>query len=270
MSAVAYYRDDRLPFMEIKSCLAGIHASKMHAHEEFSCGLIMGGASAVGGAGRDCLVKAGDIILIPAGVMHDCRPRAARDWRFSMLFLKQAWLAAALGASPADSTLSVRTPAAGEYRRLADLFHVLRSDADAMEKESHLVWAIGGLLDASPRRRPHAPPPAATAKPLRAVEEYIRAHYLERITLDDLAGVANLSKYSLLRGFKRVHAAPPHAFQTVLRINHAKRELRTCKDKPIAAIAQEAGFYDQSHFDKTFRQYTGTTPLGYRLSAAKH
>ncbi|KLI00397.1 hypothetical protein AA984_00325 [Brevibacillus formosus] len=45
---------------------------------------------------------------------------------------------------------------------------------------------------------------------------------------------------------------PPHAYQNLLGINHTKVEL--AKKRPIANIAVETGFYDQSQFFKGLRQ----------------
>ncbi|WP_363321037.1 AraC family transcriptional regulator [Desulfobacula sp.] len=39
---------------------------------------------------------------------------------------------------------------------------------------------------------------------------------------------------------------------------------RTCPDKTVARTAVTCGFYDQSHFVKTFRQYVGIAPIDYK------
>jgi len=261
---IEYYRDERLPIFELKRCEAVAHASRMHAHEEYSLGLILNGASAVGGVGRDRAVKAGDVIMIPPGQMHDCRPEAVRDWRLRMLFLNQSWLERAVGARRISS-LCIKPLNAVEIRHLLALFDALRGRITALEKESRLIWTVCHLVDLPARREEAASYKSGEATLMKRVADYIRENCLERITLDDLADLANLNKYSLLRSYRHVHKTSPHMHQTILRINHAKRELRTAPDRSIAAIAIEAGFYDQSHFDKAFRLYTGITPVGYRL-----
>ncbi|WP_221469543.1 helix-turn-helix domain-containing protein [Cohnella nanjingensis] len=58
---------------------------------------------------------------------------------------------------------------------------------------------------------------------------------------------------------------PPHAYQSLLRVNYAQTQL--ARRRPIAEAAAEAGFYDQSHFTKAFAGFVGATPLKYAASA---
>jgi AraC-like DNA-binding protein len=51
-----------------------------------------------------------------------------------------------------------------------------------------------------------------------------------------------------------------------LRLLMARRRLRTTTDA-VGRIATECGFYDQAHFTRAFRKYTGQTPLDYRRRA---
>jgi AraC-like DNA-binding protein len=44
-------------------------------------------------------------------------------------------------------------------------------------------------------------------------------------------------------------------------MNYAKQEM--AKGQDISKIAHELGFYDQSHFSKTFKAYFGVTPQEY-------
>lgn len=64
--------------------------------------------------------------------------------------------------------------------------------------------------------------------------------------------------------YKKGTHLPPHAYQNLLRINHAKKELK--KRRSIAEIAVDAGYYDQSHFIKAFAKIVGATPQAYAIS----
>jgi AraC-like DNA-binding protein len=101
-------------------------------------------------------------------------------------------------------------------------------------------------------------------KYVKAAKAYIQAHYRERITLEKLEQETGISRYHLIRMFKKSTHLPPHAYQNLLRINHAKTALKN--RQPIADIALDAGFYDQSHFSKAFARIVGATPHKYALS----
>ncbi len=53
----------------------------------------------------------------------------------------------------------------------------------------------------------------------------------------------------------------PHAFRLLARLNRARQMLRA--GDPIAAVAADAGFADQSHLTRLFRRTCGTTPGVY-------
>ena len=77
-----------------------------------------------------------------------------------------------------------------------------------------------------------------------------------------MASQAKLSKFHLIRVFDRCYGMPPHAYVMQLRMSQAKEMLRD--DMDILDIALSLGFYDQSHFANTFKQYVGVTPRAYR------
>jgi len=83
------------------------------------------------------------------------------------------------------------------------------------------------------------------------------------ITLDELAAVADLSKYHFLRQFDQVVGMTPGAYLRTLRLCHAARKLRTT-DAPIVDIALAVGFADHPSFSRAFARTMGLTPSEYR------
>jgi AraC-like DNA-binding protein len=92
---------------------------------------------------------------------------------------------------------------------------------------------------------------------------YMRRNCTQRVTLEDVAEKAHLSPSYFSRVF---HAQTGRTFSDYLarlRIDHAKRLLvQSALD--MAQIAAQSGFYDQSHFTRTFKNVTGLTPGAYR------
>lgn len=100
---------------------------------------------------------------------------------------------------------------------------------------------------------------------IKKAREYLDANFTEQISLDDLARVADLSKYHFCRSFYDTIGISPHVYQNHLRLNLAKKLL--VQKRPIADVAAELGFYDQSHFGKYFKNFLGVTPRMYSQTA---
>ena len=98
---------------------------------------------------------------------------------------------------------------------------------------------------------------------LRLIREYIDANIEKDLCLDELAELANLSKYHFARAFKQSAGVSPHAYLIMRRVDRA-RELLSNMSMPLAEVALAAGFSNQSHFTCRFREQTGMTPSSYR------
>jgi AraC-like DNA-binding protein len=98
---------------------------------------------------------------------------------------------------------------------------------------------------------------------LRRVRRFIEAHIDKTIRLEDLAASAALSPFHFHREFKRSTGMTPHRYIMHVRMEHAKR-LLSSSDMPLAEVAAQVGFADQSHFSANFRKATSMTPLRYR------
>lgn len=93
---------------------------------------------------------------------------------------------------------------------------------------------------------------------VRRAIEFLRANLDASVSIDDLAGAANLNTFSLCRAFRREVGLPPHAYLTQLRVLRAKELLRT-GTRP-SDVAPLVGLYDQSQLNRHFRRLVGTTP----------
>lgn len=105
--------------------------------------------------------------------------------------------------------------------------------------------------------------PAKWYNPIRKAIIHLNDHYADNITIEELAGIARYSVAQFRRLFHVLVGVTPSEYVTSVRINAAKTLLRTT-DKRIIDIAIETGFFDHSHFIRTFRHLTGTTPAKYR------
>jgi transcriptional regulator GlxA family with amidase domain len=120
---------------------------------------------------------------------------------------------------------------------------------------------LNGEVQAAARYARGGLPPRAR----RRVRDYIAAHLNEKITNAALAEIAGLSICHFARVFKHTEGMSPHQYVLHCRVNRAQ-ELLAGTEMPLSEIAIAAGFSDQSHYTRCFREIIGVTPREYRWS----
>ena len=100
---------------------------------------------------------------------------------------------------------------------------------------------------------------------LAPVINYISEHYCEKIYIDDLAAMINVSPDYFTKMFKDSIGRTPIEYINGLRVNRAMLLLFNTKNS-MADIADEIGFCNSNYFHKIFKQYMNQSPLQYRKS----
>lgn len=98
---------------------------------------------------------------------------------------------------------------------------------------------------------------------VRRAIEFLQDNFREKFDLERIAQAAGLSKFYLERIFKQSTGLRLHTYMMLLRIDRAKQLLRFT-GKPIADIALDLGFSDQSHFTNSFKKLTGASPRSFQ------
>src|SRR5436305_5838911 len=164
---------------------------------------------------------------------------------------------------------SASDPVAGCFDRLVEL---------RGRELSWLAWRLAGELRASDTAAPLAAEGfalellAATTREagverspgrppawLRSAEALLRARATDRIGLGGLAQTVGVHPTYLARAFRAQYGLSVGEYGRRLRLAWAAAELAR-GDTPLAEIAANAGFADQSHFTRVFRRQVGTTP----------
>jgi AraC-like DNA-binding protein len=118
-------------------------------------------------------------------------------------------------------------------------------------------------------RRTFAPlKPELRQAPGNLVRDVVRCllrNYQSKITLDEIALEACLSKFYLVRRFRQVTGITPCAFLKRVRMVKAM-ELLVGSKLEVNHIAHKVGYADVSSFCRAFRMTTGSTPTLYRLT----
>ncbi len=98
---------------------------------------------------------------------------------------------------------------------------------------------------------------------LQAAIDLVRRRFADPVKVSELADAAGMSTAQLDRSLRRAIGVSPKQLLLGARLDEAMRRLDDT-DLPIATIATECGYYDQSSFTRQFRRATGLTPRAYR------
>ncbi len=100
------------------------------------------------------------------------------------------------------------------------------------------------------------------------IYNYALTHFKKKITLAEIAAVANISPNSFCKYFKSRSRKTFSLFLNEIRVGHACKLL--IEDQlPVKEICYESGFYNFASFHQYFKQITGKSPLGYQKSFVK-
>ena len=132
-----------------------------------------------------------------------------------------------------------------------DVATPLAVEALALELVSRIIRAE------KPRKENEAP------KWLKRIEEFLNEHFEDPITLDQLSQIAGVHGVHLIRTFRKFHGTTVGEYLRRRRIEFACKLLQSSK-LSVTQVAIQAGFYDQSHFTRTFRSFVGLTPGQFR------
>jgi AraC-like DNA-binding protein len=237
-----------------------------HMHDFYAVSLNYGGRGAF-----DCRRELRDAApgtcnLIAPGELHTGHATSEDGWIYRNLYIETPLMTTLLRSldwrGPVD--VKFKSPLIRDTilaTRLAHVFTSLTESNSLLQNESLLLSVVARLITdhlvpghaLSDAGREHAA--------VRRVKDWLDANSEQNVSIQSLAGLAGLSPYYLVRAFHRHVGIPPHKYQTIVRINRARKLLTS--GAAISEVAYRTGFCDQSHLNRCFKRMLGVTPGDY-------
>ncbi|GHO98105.1 AraC family transcriptional regulator [Reticulibacter mediterranei] len=242
------------------------HTFVPHMHETFAVGMIEQGTETFHYRREQHVAPTSSVVAVNPGEVHTGSAFTEVGWSYRMYYPDPALfqrIASDLSGRTRDVPFFPQPviPDKQIAQRLHLLHSVLETSNSLLERESLLLTTFADLIAR------HAEQPALSARvrvdhrAVQQVRDYLHAHLSDNVSLEQLAGLTQMSTYYLLRLFQQTTGLSPHAYLMQLRITRAKALLLA--GVPIAQVALDMGFADQSHFTRYFKRLLGVTPGQY-------
>lgn len=237
------------------------HAFGRHTHDQYGMGIVLRGAQK-SLSGRGIVeAKAGDIITVNPGEVHDGTPLGdgGREWR--MLYFDPATLVGTMEdlTEGAAGDAELAHPVMCDPMSASRFISLFRAMTDPqggyseIEARENLLLLLARLINKSNHR-----PTRGAPRGVELARTRIDDDPSEPISLNELAGLSGVSQFQLVRGFSKATGLTPHAYLVQRRLQRARRLIAA--GVPLVDVAQASGFADQSHMTRLFVRTYGVSP----------
>lgn len=253
----AFFRHPAHPAMGLLKARFRTHRYDLHTHPTYVIALVTAGREQVRLGRTRVGVEPGQVLVVNPEEPHDGEAGCESGWSYRTFYPPPALMAQAAGElgqpMPRFHPAAIADPALADALALAH-HQAEQADADA---EATLLLAIGRLLAHAGDSRPIRPPPAS-ARRMATYRDLIAADPAQPHTLESLATACGVTRFQVIRDFRHATGLTPGTYLRDRRVRMARALIE--QGAPLAEAALAAGFADQSHLSRAFKQAQGFSP----------
>lgn len=235
-----------------------------HFHEYYVIGFVENGQRVLSCRNKEYNIETGNIVIFHPGDNHACvqRNEGTFDYRgFNMsknVMLDFTEEITGKRELPGFSQNVLFDEELICY--LQPLHQLVMHGSGEFEKEEYLLSMLSLLIERYSKPFERCIPECR--EEIEKACTFLKEHYTERISLDQICQCASVSKTTLIRAFTKSKGVTPYRYLENIRINEAKKLLE--QGTPPIEAAMQTGFSDQSHFTNYFNMFIGLSPGVYR------
>ena len=272
-----HHGEVRFPFNIYPCTIPGdFRQVAVHWQDSMELVYIKRGSGLVQTGAQVCTAQSGDIFVLTPGTLHAIRQIESCTMEYENIIFDVELLGGAEDLCAEKYLLPLQsgrlalpehiTPDEVWYPQAADCLKEAE-EANRCKQFGYELCIKGALLRflALLIAQSKALPPAekASTQRLRAVLQWISAHYSEPVCVADAAALCQCSPNHFMRWFRQMTGQTFIIFLREYRLNAAAEALRTTEDT-ILSISEQCGFENLSYFNREFKAHFGMTPREYR------
>ena len=272
-----HHGEVRFPFNIYPCTIPGdFRQVAVHWQDSMELVYIKRGSGLVQTGAQVCTAQSGDIFVLTPGTLHAIRQAESCTMEYENIIFDVELLGGAEDLCAEKYLLPLQsgrlalpehiTPDEVWYPQAADCLKEAE-ETNRCKQFGYELCIKGALLRflALLIAQSKALPPAekASTQRLRAVLQWISAHYSEPVCVADAAALCQCSPNHFMRWFRQMTGQTFIIFLREYRLNAAAEALRTTEDT-ILSISEQCGFENLSYFNREFKAHFGMTPREYR------
>ncbi|MFC3282812.1 AraC family transcriptional regulator [Litchfieldella rifensis] len=242
-----------------------------HVHSGYVINVIEQGGQRFHHRGSEHLASVGSMVLINPDEVHTGSKAHEAGWSYRACYPEAEHILEVLnelelarGGLPTFAVSVLHdVEVAGAFMRLHRL---LEKGSSVLQQQT--VWREALLmLFQRHARLPGAPVAGREPRAVKLARDCLANRLVDPPSLEELGVMVGLSPFHFARVFRRATGLPPHAWLKQQRLERARTLLK--QGWAPAWVATEAGFADQSHLSRQFKQAYGVGPGAYRQACAR-
>ena len=212
----------------------------------------------------------GELLLLPGGVAHDYGPTSPDPWVLGYVGFDGSLVKSLVDSLhlPLLQAIAVNEHELDQIE--AELHELWHADERGLEESHRLasvkIYSLLVLIASIVHRGKASPPARRDAGPeelIRASVQFMEQHYMEDISLANIAAAVGYSKQHFQRRFKQIYGMRPGQYLQRLRLLKGAQLLEVEAELPVGAVAEMVGM-ELNYFVRLFKRQYGMTPAKYR------
>ena len=241
--------------------LGGRYAYAPHRHDTYAVGVTAAGVQTFDYRGATRQSRQGEAYILHPDERHDGRSGLGGAFAYRTLYIAPHLIGQCLEGGRLPFVADPVQGGGPVVRAALDALAAFEAPPD----ELHLTEVLAALAEALAAASDAPPPPPRSALDVRAVarvRSLLRESLHRNVGIAELEAESGLDRWTLYRQFRAVQGVSPHRFLQMRRLDAARRLIG--EGTGLAEAAAAAGFADQSHMTRRFRDAYGLSPGGWR------
>ncbi|MCG9714196.1 AraC family transcriptional regulator [Shewanella insulae] len=265
---IDYWQASILKEMELSRARFTHFAFEKHVHLDYHIGVVSHGGQRYHHRGCEYLLTPGNLSTLNPDESHNGQSIADGGYEALVMSLPTSYVQQ-VGQALNQGELFFNAPIQDDpwlrnyFIRLHQQLTLYQANISPMEAETLLLGFISELFYRHGKLR-NLPSNSAklSGAQLESIKQQFHSGLDQEFALEQLALTVGLSKFQFLRQFKAATGMTPHAYLKRLRLEYAKKALM--RGDSAINTAHGLGFFDQSHFNKAFKQAFLITPAHFQ------